>query len=119
MEICTFVRTASFPHSDDYRNNHDEVEQIKWDAFFTRMERQRVWASGHVVQVAAWYLERDIIMISQGNNESNPCMQIYGSRNGDTVTLPPLILGNAQVSTFNRFYQLKKTLKIIVNLRNS
>ena len=36
-EICTFVRTASFPHIDDYRKNHDEVEQIKWDAFFTKM----------------------------------------------------------------------------------
>ena len=61
QEICTFVRTASFPHIDDYRKNHDEVEQIKWDSFFTRMGRQRVWASGPVVQVAAWYLERDIL----------------------------------------------------------
>ena len=47
-------------------------------------------------------------MISQGNNESNPYMQIYGSRNGDNVTLPPLILGNTASLHFQSFLPIEE-----------
>ena len=75
-----------------YKENHNKVEKNKWDAFFKSMKKAAVLASGTVAQITAWLSERDILVVSEGNNKENPYMHIYGNRESNYASmLAPMI----------------------------
>ena len=62
------------------------------EVFFKKMESKGVWAEDPVAQTIAWYLERDIIIISPGNTKKNLYTFLYGMRDRTIQTqYPPTI----------------------------
>ena len=75
-----------------------------WDCFFTEMKKTRVWAEGPVAQVTAWLLQRNIVVFSEGSNESNAYLFITGD---ELHVFPPIILGNTAGCHYQSYIPLK------------
>ena len=75
--------------------NYDKVSRdtmrAPWVQFFNNMKKQHVWAEGPVLYCTALLLERDIAVISLGNNARNPLMVIKGQKGSNH---PLLFLAN-------------------------
>lgn len=68
----------------NFKVKFDEValatNSNKQDCFFTEMRKLKVSAEDPVVQVTAWLLHLDTVVISEGSKESNPYLLIPGER---------------------------------------
>ena len=67
-------------------------------------EKTKVWAEGPVVQVTAWLLHRDILVISEGSKESNPYLSIPGDKEH---LFPPIVLGNVAGCHYQSYIPLE------------
>ena len=95
--VCSFAVSRNKTLMN-YEDNHDKVESTEWKTFFKNMRKRGMWASGPVAQVTVWLLERDILVISEGNTKENPYMIVNGNRDGDDGNdsqHPPIVLGNS------------------------
>lgn len=95
--ICDFALNATHPDVLTMKQNFDtganDDGSPLWEEFFTNMMKKGVWADGPVLPVAALYLGYNVYVVSPGNNQCNPWLEIPG---GDGAELKdPIILGNA------------------------
>ena len=67
-----------------------------WKDFWERMARDKVWAEGPFIQGTAWFLQKDILIISDLATPEMPfTAAISGNREGKENRCPgaPLLLG--------------------------
>ena len=72
--------------------------------FFHWGEKTKDLGKSLVVQVSAWLLDWDILVISEGSKENNPCLLIPDDKEH---TFPSIILGNAAGCHYQSYIPLE------------
>ena len=113
--VCDFAIRKEHPMVKQLAEVHDTNASASlrslWVPFFTNMKKNHVFAEGPVLYCTAFLLERDIAVMSFGNNEGNPYMLISGCGN---PKYPPLYLGNLVDLHFQSFLPDKAVKKQVV-----
>ena len=60
------------------------------------MAKDKTWVDSHFVQLTAWYIELDILILTPSSKRGNPFIKIQGniSNMEASASGPPLLLGN-------------------------
>ena len=90
------------PHKtiSDFKDNCKTIlgneDRNSWKDYWDKMGETGAWVDSIFVQVTAWYLRLDILILTTSSNIQNPFIRIGGEiNNPKKFSLgPPLILGN-------------------------
>ena len=72
LSICNFAINSKEEKVMTLRQNWDKVSRTPWNDFFQKMKVVGVWVESPIPEIAALYLNRDMHIISQGNNAETP-----------------------------------------------
>ena len=79
-----------------YENEIQPVEGKSWTDYWSQMSKDGTWVDHLFVQVTAWYMELDIMILTTSSLPKSPFVFISGDmHNNKAVTNgPPILLGN-------------------------
>ena len=83
--ICRFALESGNSKLVEYKRRYyfiaTECGLVHWDSVFSGMKAYGAWTEEPVVQVAAWFLKRDILVVSPGSTIDNPYLHVHGAEN--------------------------------------
>ena len=97
--VSNFMITSNHPSILAYKKRYEDtdmtVTKMSWRAFWNHMRSKTVWADGHFVQGAAFYLGIDIWTMATTSKEDQPYIKIFGNLEdpNNPGVAPPIILG--------------------------
>ena len=98
--VTNFALTKKLKGIVDFKNNYGQltknIENRSWIEYWNQMRTEGVWVDHIFVQMAAWYLELDIKILTTSSKPPNPYIIISGNVNKveNFVSGPPLLIGN-------------------------
>ena len=84
-EISKFMMTSKLPCVNKMRQTWTDFNLGHYNTYWTTMMNgaDRVWAEGPVIQAAAWYLQRDIYIVSEQATIDKPMISFSGNCNSE------------------------------------
>jgi hypothetical protein len=72
------------------------VENQSWTEYWNQMAQEGTWVDHLFVQVTAWYLGLDILILTTSATPENPFLLINGNNSNTAASTsgPPLLIGN-------------------------
>ena len=72
------------------------VDKQSWTDYWNKMSQDGTWVDHMFVQVTAWYMELDILILTTSSLPNNPFIYINGNLDNDpgVTSGPPLLIGN-------------------------
>ena len=99
-EVVNFAKGSKIAILAEMKRRYEALrgrggENESWDKYWERMMIDKEWVDNMFVQATAWYLNRDIWMISDMATDKHPWMTISGNYLSPDVPCPgvPLLLG--------------------------
>ena len=84
--------------ADLKRTYEEEIQQVEgksWTQYWNEMAQDGTWVDHIFVQVTAWYMELDILILTTSSLPEHPFISISGNNNNIPVPNgPPLLVGN-------------------------
>ena len=79
-----------------YEEELKQVEKISWAEYWNQMAHNGTWVDHMFVQMTAWYMELDLLILTTSSLPDNHFILISGNINNSSEIMigPPLILGN-------------------------
>ena len=79
-----------------YESELQPVERKSWKEYWNSMAQNGTWVDHMFVQMAAWYMELDILILTTSSKPDAPFMFICGDidKSGRQKNGPPIVLGN-------------------------
>ena len=79
-----------------YEQEIQQVEQKSWMEYWSHMAQDGTWVDHMFVQMVAWFMELDIMILTTSSNPDAPFIFISGDidKMGNHKSGPPLLLGN-------------------------
>ena len=91
-----FIRTSKHPNVAKYKAEYQatvaQANKENWDKYWTRIVQNEVWADYTFIQLTAWYLNHDIMIVNTTNNDDNPVIVISGNMADQKVACPGAML---------------------------
>ena len=86
-KICNFMCKSKLPVVNDFQKNwldFQDSELGDYNRYWTDMRDSRgdIWAEGPVIHATAWFLERDIYVVSERASEAEPFLAFSGNQDG-------------------------------------
>ena len=94
--VVNFALKSRLPIVANYKSNYGKVNSEPWSVYWNRMAKDKTWVDSHFVQLTAWYIELDILILTPSSKRGNPFIKIQGniSNMEENASGPPLLLGN-------------------------
>ena len=82
--ICNFMLKSRLPVVKDFKQRWMEFCLGNYDQYWRRMAESRgnIWAEGPVIHASAWFLERDIYVVSEKATLGDPFLPFSGNQDG-------------------------------------
>ena len=85
--ICDFMLKSKLPVVKDFEKNWLEFQDSElgdFNRYWTDMRDSKgdIWAEGPVIHATAWFLERDIYVVSERASEAEPFLAFSGNQDG-------------------------------------
>ena len=121
--VTNFALKSRHPTIIDFKTKYDQIlqqdNQKSWTEYWNEMAQGGTWADYLFVQVCAWYLELDMLILTTSSTPTNPFIFISGNFNNlpASISGPPLLLGNytnvhyQSLLPVNENQNIKKTQK--------
>ena len=99
-KVTTFALKSRLKEIVDLRTTYEqEIQQVEnksWTEYWDDMANEGTWVDHMFVQVTAWYMELDILILSTSSQPQNPFISIRGNLNNVPASAsgPSLLLGN-------------------------
>ena len=79
-----------------YEMEIEHVEHKTWNEYWTQMAQDGTWVDHMFVQVTAWFLNLDIMILTSSSLPNSPFIFIDGNMNNvpEDMKGPPILLGN-------------------------
>ena len=79
-----------------YEVEIQQVEQKSWNEYWVEMAQDGTWVDHMFIQVTAWYIELDIMILTTSSLPESPFIFISGNIDNiqDILRGPPILLGN-------------------------
>ena len=79
-----------------YEQEIGPVDNKSWSEYWNEMEQDGTWVDHIFVQMIAWYMELDLLILTTSSQPENPFIFISGNINNIPApnSIPPLLLGN-------------------------
>ena len=86
-KICNFMLRSKLPVVKDFEKNwldFQDSELGDYNRYWMDMRDSRgdIWAEGPVIHATAWFLERDIYVVSERASEAEPFLAFSGNQDG-------------------------------------
>ena len=92
IAVKNFIQNTDHPNAILFRSNYQNkvasINNETWDQYWQKMTQDKVWADYIFIQVTAWFLKHDIMIITTSNTEENPVMIISGNINDESTPCP-------------------------------
>ena len=84
-KICEFMMTSELPCVKNMRKSWANFNLGEYNTYWTTMMTgvNLIWGEGPVIQAAAWFLQRDIYIVSEQATIDKPMMPFSGNRHSD------------------------------------
>ena len=94
--VANFALKSRLPIITNYKANYEKVNNLPWSDYWNRMATDKTWVDSHFVQMTAWYIELDILILTSTSKRGNPFIKIQGNMSNmeENAPGPPLLLGN-------------------------
>ena len=80
----------------NYEEELQQVEKISWREYWNNMEQDGTWVDYMFVQMTAWFMKLDFMILTTSSLTESPFIYIDG--NVDNIQIgtnsPPILLGN-------------------------
>ena len=99
-KITNFALKSRHPTISDFKTKYDQIlkqdNRKSWTEYWNEMAQDGTWIDYLFVQVCAWYMELDMLILTTSSTPTDPFIFISGNFNNipASVTGPPLLLGN-------------------------
>ena len=82
--ICKFMLKSRLPVVEDFKQRWFEFCLGNYDQYWRGMAESRgdIWAEGPVIHASAWFLERDIYVVSEKATLGDPFLPFSGNQDG-------------------------------------
>ena len=79
-----------------YEMEIQHLENKTWNEYWTQMAKDGTWVDHMFVQVTAWFLNLDIMILTSSSLPNSPFIFIDGNMNNvpEDMKGPPILLGN-------------------------
>ena len=83
-EICKFVTKSSLPIIQSFKKNWFDFQLGDYEQYWKDMGTSMgdIWAEGPVIHATAWFLERDINIVSEQASMDHPYLPFSGNQDG-------------------------------------
>ena len=116
-KVANFALKSNHQAVNQYKINYENIVSIEnnksWKEYWDGMIQEGSWVDAVFVQMTAWFLDLDILILTTSAKQSNPFIRIRGNITS-TVEFsagPPLLIGNYT----NVHYQSLLPLSLIIN----
>ena len=98
--VTNFALKSRHPTIIDFKTKYDQIlkqdNQKSWTEYWNEMTQEGTWVDYLFVQVCAWYLELDMLILTTTSTPINPFIFISGNFHNIPASIsgPPLLLGN-------------------------
>ena len=85
--VCRFMLKTSLTVVKNFRRNWYEFHLGDYNQWWADMAASRgnIWAEGPVIHATAWFLERDIYVVSEQSNMVDPFIPFSGNQDGSDI----------------------------------
>ena len=100
LKVTNFALKSRHATIADLKRTYEEeiqpVEEKSWTQYWNEMAQDGTWVDHMFVQMIAWYMELDILILTTSSLPENPFIYISGNinKNSKGDKGPPLLLGN-------------------------
>ena len=79
-----------------YENEIAPVDKKSWKEYWDQMGKMGTWVDHIFIQMTAWFMNLDILILTTSSQPKNPFIHISGQikNTHENISGPPLILGN-------------------------
>ena len=86
-KVCSFMLKSRLPVVQNFKRNWYEFRLGDYDQWWTDMAESRgnIWAEGPVIHATAWFLERDIYVVSEHASMDDPFIPFSGNQDGSDI----------------------------------
>ena len=86
-KVCSFMLKSRLPVVQNFKRNWYEFRLGDYDQWWTDMAESKgnIWAEGPVIHATAWFLERDIYVVSEHASMDDPFIPFSGNQDGSDI----------------------------------
>ena len=96
--IVHFALKSRNKNISDLKTNYDkelqQVEKTTWTDYWKTMEQDGTWVDHMFVQVTAWFMKMDILILTTSSLKESPFIYISGNEISGRTNGPTILLGN-------------------------
>ena len=83
-KICNFMLKSSLPVVKNFKKNWQDFQLGDYNRYWRDMAESKggIWAEGPVIHASAWYLERDLYVVSEQASITAPFIPFSGNQDG-------------------------------------
>jgi hypothetical protein len=99
-KVKTFALKSRNKNLCNFKSNYEKIlqktENKTWTDYWEEMGQDGAWVDSVSVQVTAWYMGLDILILTTSSKPEHPFISVTGNIDNTSVssTGPPLLLGN-------------------------
>ena len=99
-----------------YESELQPVERKSWKEYWNSMAQNGTWVDHMFVQMSAWYMELDILILTTSSKPDAPFMFICGdiNKSGRQKNGPPTVLGNYTNVHYQSLWIKKEIIKLLM-----
>ena len=120
-KVTNFALKSRHKKIADLGSKYEEelklVEKRSWEEYWNQMAHNGTWVDHMFVQMTAWYMELDLLILTTSSLPDNPFILISGNINNSSEMMigPPLILGNFTNVHYQSLLPMQSTLNQVKN----
>ena len=99
-KVTHFAMKSSHRAVTDLKRRYEQeigpVDNKSWSDYWYNMAQDGTWVDHIFIQMVAWYMELDLLILTTSSQPENPFIFISGNINNIPApdSIPPLLLGN-------------------------
>ena len=97
-KVKAFALNSKHETIKDYKNNFEKIlpGENSWTDYWEKMGQTGTWVDSSFVQVAAWFIRLDILILTTSSKIENPFIRINGNieSQDEATSEPHMLLGN-------------------------
>jgi uncharacterized protein YuzE len=123
-KFTNFALKSRHPTILNFKLDYDQIleqeNRKSWTEFWNEMAQEDIWVDYLFVQVCAWYMELDMLILTTSSTLTDPFIFISGNFHNLPAPLsgPPLLLGNYTNVHYQSLLPINSNRKKIKNPEN-
>ena len=97
-KVKAFALNSTHKTLNDYKRNFESIvpEENSWTEYWEKMGKTGTWVDSTFVQVTAWFIGLDILILTTSSRKDDPFIRMIGNQNNpeEPAVGPQLLIGN-------------------------